>query len=53
MWTIGGERYRLCWFHDVELHFIVLEWAFDPHRKRKHAAYSAAVIRRVNAERRT
>jgi hypothetical protein len=47
--TIGRERFHVCWVHACEAAFLLLEWAGDPDRARKYAAYSAQVIRRVNA----
>lgn len=43
------EYHAVCWVHDIELNFLALEWAFDPYRSSKHAAYSAKVIALVNA----
>lgn len=43
------EHRAVCWVHDVELNFMVMELLGDAHAKRKSAAYAAQVIRRVNA----
>jgi hypothetical protein len=43
-----GEYRAVCWVHDIELNFMVLELLGDPHAKAKHAAYSARVIREIN-----
>lgn len=48
-WRACGERVRLCWIHDVELHELVLMFIGDRSARRKSARYAAQWIRRVNA----
>lgn len=43
------EHRAICWVHDIELNFMVLELLGDRNAKRKSAAYAAHVIRRLNA----
>jgi hypothetical protein len=51
-WAIAGEYSVACWIHDVELHTVLLEVLGDREKARKIAAYSAAVIRTINQQRR-
>lgn len=43
-----GRAFRaLCWFHDIALNTLVLEWIGDPARARKLARYAASVMARA------
>lgn len=48
-WRVCGERKRLCWIHDCELHEVVAMYLGDRNARRKSARYAASVIRTVNA----